>query len=159
MQVMPRDIILKHVIWSWPFNIKIRGLVNCIIKADNCQINQFSTFGHHESNSSPSSFRCCSLSCATKRKFVIFQNSKVLLRHQILKRQLSRQMFFWKLLIFSSLYLLSNLKYISNKCFQDKMSIKMPKWCFWETIFGIWKHQCYVLCFHYWDLSDEHLMW
>ena len=48
-------------------------------------------------------------------------SSGVLLQRQILKRQLSRQMFFRKLLIFSLLFLLSNLKYISNKCFWDKM--------------------------------------
>ena len=47
--------------------------------------------------------------------------SGVLLRRQILKLQLSHQMLVRKLLIFSSLFLLSNLKYISNKCFQDKM--------------------------------------
>ena len=48
-------------------------------------------------------------------------NIDVLLRHQILKHQLLRQMFLIKLLIFSSMFLLSNLKYILNKCFQDKM--------------------------------------
>ena len=47
--------------------------------------------------------------------------SRVLLRRQILKRQLSHQMFVRKLLSFSLLFLLSDLKYISNKCFQDKM--------------------------------------
>ena len=50
-----------------------------------------------------------------------FNKSRVLLRHQITEHQLSRQIFVRKLLIFSLLFLLSNLKYISNKCFQDKM--------------------------------------
>ena len=48
-------------------------------------------------------------------------HSGVLLQPQILKRQLLRQMFVRKLLIFSLFFLLSNLKYFSNKCFQDKM--------------------------------------
>ena len=50
--------------------------------------------------------------------------NRVLLQRQILKRQILRQMFVRNLLIFSLLLLLthlSNLKYISNKCFQDKM--------------------------------------
>ena len=52
-------------------------------------------------------------------------NSRVLLQHQILKRQLLRQIFVRKLLIFSLLFLLSNLKYVSSEYFQDK--IKVPK--------------------------------
>ena len=38
-----------------------------------------------------------------------------------------------KIVIFSLLFLLSNLKYNSNKCFQDKMWIEMSKWIFWES--------------------------
>ena len=55
---------------------------------------------------------------------LIYHISRVLLLRQILKRQLSRQMFVRKLLIFSAMFLLSNLKSISNKCFQDILMSK-----------------------------------
>ena len=62
----------------------------------------------------------------------------------IMDRQLLRQMFVKKLLIFSSLFLLSNLR----EKFQDKRWIKIPKWTIFEISF-LWKHQS--LNFHYWD--------
>ena len=85
--------------------------------------------------------------------------SGVLLRCQILTRQLLRQMFVRKLMIFSLLFLLSNLKY---KFFEDKMSIKLPKWIFLETIFEIWEHQCLFFMFSLlrfiWQTIDDLLI-
>ena len=64
-----------------------------------------------------------------------------------------------KFFVFSLLFLLSNLKYISNKCFQDKMWFKMPRWIFWATSFKIWKHQCWFFMFSLlkfiWRTFDE----
>jgi hypothetical protein len=73
--------------------------------------------------------------------------SGVLLWRQILKRQLLHQMFVRKFLILSLLFFLSNLKYISNKGFQNKMWIKMAKLFSGETIFQICKHQCLFFMF------------
>jgi len=52
-----------------------------------------------------------------------------------------------KILVFSLLFLLSNVEYISNQCFQDKMETKMPKLILLETISEIWKYQCLFFMF------------
>ena len=78
-----------------------------------------------------------------KKLTELWQISGVLLWCQILKRQLSRQMFVRKLLFLA--YCFCSLIWI--KCFEDKMWIKLPKWIFWETIFEIWKHQCLSFMF------------
>ena len=85
--------------------------------------------------------------------------SRVLLWCQILKRQLSHQMFVRKLLIFSSLFRLSNLKYIWNKCFEDKSKSKCHNDFCGKLFLKSWYTSVYILCFHCWDLFDEHLTW
>ena len=86
----------------------------------------------------------------------------VLLRRQILKRQLSRQlsrqMFVSKLLIFSSLFLLSNLKVISNKCFKTKCKLRCQNNFFMKLLLKSGNTSVYILCFHYRNLSEEHMM-
>ena len=84
--------------------------------------------------------------------------SGVLLWCQILIRQLFSDV--RKLLIFNLLFLLSNLKYISNKCFQDQMWTKCQK----DFLGNYFRNletpvhcSVYLLCFHYQDLSDKHL--
>ena len=82
--------------------------------------------------------------------------SGVLLGRQLIKCQLSCQMFDRKLLFlvccfFSVIWNVSKLNVLKTK-----LKIKLPKWIFWESIFEIWEHQCLLfLCFHYWDLMTN----
>ena len=61
-------------------------------------------------------------------------------------RQLSRQMFSRKLLIFSLLFLLSNLKYISNTAIFSRQNVNQnTKMIFLKS----GNTSVYFLCFHY----------
>ena len=85
--------------------------------------------------------------------------SGVLLRRQLMKRQLSRQMFVRKLLFlvccfFSVIWNISQINVFKTKC-----KLKCQNNFFGKLFLKSWNASVYFLCFHYWDLSDEHLTW